>query len=145
MFLRIFMSNSASLWVIVLLDISQAFIYKQCIQIKVFIVKTLFTASACRFYPLQVLQTFFEVTLKTFRTRLENVDLSLPHKTVNLIKKFLLLQNTTQLFVSINIKLKTRNGGYVPQHYKYRVNLGKAMAFLSVLWIYSLVNFLTSW
>ena len=100
---------------------------------KVFIVKTLFTASACRFYPLQVLQTFFEVTLKTFRTRLENVDLSLPHKTVNLIKKFLLLQNTTQLFVSINIKLKTRNGGYVPQHYKYRVNLGKAMAFLSVL------------
>ena len=57
---------------------------------KVFIVKTLFTASVCRFYPLQVLQTFFEVTLKTFRTRLENVDLSLPHKTVNLIKKFLL-------------------------------------------------------
>ena len=100
---------------------------------KVFIVKTLFTASACRFYPLQVLQTFFEVTLKTFRTRLENVDLSLPHKTVNLIKKFLLLQNTTQLFVSINIKLKTRNGGCVPQHYKYRVNLGKAMAFLLVL------------
>lgn len=139
------MSNSASLWVIVLLDISQAFIYKQCIQIKVFIVKTLFTASACRFYPLQVLQTFFEVTLKTFRTRLENVDLSLPHKTVNLIKNFCFLQNTTQLFVSINIKLKTRNGGYVPQHYKYRVNLGKAMAFLSVLWIYSLVNFLTSW
>lgn len=54
---------------------------------KVFIVKTLFTAS---FYPLQVLQTFFEVTLKTFRTRLENVELSLPHKTVKLIKKFLL-------------------------------------------------------
>lgn len=111
-----------------MLDISQAFIYKQCIQMKVFIVKTLFTASACRFYPLQVLQTFFEVTLKTFRTRLENVDLSLPHKTVNLIKKiFCFLQNTTQLFVSINTKLKTRNGGYVPQHYKYRVNLGKAM------------------